>query len=309
MKTAVAFLIFKRPDTTKKVFEAIRQAKPPKLLVVADGPRPDRPDEMEKCAATRKIIDSIDWQCELLTNYSDSNLGCKNRVSSGLDWVFENVEEAIILEDDCLPHPTFFPFCEELLEYYRDDTRIMSVCGDSSRSKLKRTNYSYFFSCTTPIWGWATWRRAWQYYDVNMKLWPLIKDGNWCKDILFQPEIIEAWENKFQNVYSGTIDTWDYQWTFACWIQNGLSAIANVNLISNCGFHAEATHTKEIDHRLANQPTKAMEFPLKHPPFVIRDTQAEYYHFKHDNPGLAFRAKKKAQKILNQFIPKFSSRS
>ena len=127
MKTPVAFLIFNRPDTTAKVFEAIRQAKPPKLLVVADGPRSDNPSEAEKCQAAREIIEQVDWECEVLTNYSDVNLGCKTRVSSGLDWVFDNVEEAIILEDDCLPHPSFFPFCEKLLDNYRDDKRIMDI--------------------------------------------------------------------------------------------------------------------------------------------------------------------------------------
>jgi len=302
MKTPVTLIIFNRPDLTKKVFEAIRQAKPPTLLVVADGPRPNRPDEVEKCAAARAIIDSIDWKCELLTNYSDVNLGCKHRVSSGINWAFEAVEEAIILEDDCLPHPTFFRFCEEMLAHYRDDKRVMSICGDNSRSMSRRTDYSYYFSRLTPIWGWATWRRAWQYYDVNMKLWPTIKGGGWCKDIMMDPKITKAWESNFQSIHSNEVDTWDYQWTFACWIQNGLSAIANTNLISNCGFNAEATHTKEADHRLANRPIEAMEFPLKHPPFVIHDTQAEYSHFNQDNLGLALRAQRKARKILNQFM-------
>ena len=131
MKTAIAFMVFNRPDTTKKVFETIREAKPPKLLVIADGPRAGRPGETEKCAATRAIIDSVDWECEVLTNYSDVNLGCKRRVSSGLDWVFNTVEESIILEDDCLPHSTFFQFCEELLEKYRYDSRIMQICGSN----------------------------------------------------------------------------------------------------------------------------------------------------------------------------------
>ncbi|MBD1846778.1 glycosyltransferase family 2 protein [Cyanobacteria bacterium FACHB-63] len=302
MKTPVALIIFKRPDTTKRVFEAIRQAKPEQLLVIADGARADRPDEAEKCAAARAVIDSIDWKCELLTNYSDLNLGCKHRVASGLDWVFETVEEAIILEDDCLPHPTFFPFCEELLDRYRDDKRIMSVCGDNARLASRRTEYSYYFARSTPIWGWATWRRAWQYYDVNMELWSTIKAGNWCKDILIDPKIAKAWEHTFQSVHDNLVDTWDYQWTFACWVQNGVSAIASTNLISNCGFDADATHTKEFNPRLANRPIAAMEFPLKHPPFVIRDTRAEHSHFTQEAPSLAFRASRKAQKMLKQLI-------
>ena len=175
MKTPVAFIIFNRPDTTKRVFEAIRQAKPPKLFVIADGSRSDRLGEAEKCAATRAIIDGVDWECEILTNYSDVNLGCKIRVSSGLDWVFSEVEEAIILEDDCLPHPSFFAFCEELLEKYRNDSRIMQICGSNVLKDQVNIDDSYYFSKYGPIWGWASWRRAWQEYDVDMKLWAEVK--------------------------------------------------------------------------------------------------------------------------------------
>jgi hypothetical protein len=160
LTTPVAFLIFNRPDTTAKVFEAIRQAKPPKLLVVADGPRPDRPDDIEKCKAARGVVEQVDWDCEVLRNYSDVNLGCKKRVSSGLDWVFNTVEEEIILEDDCLPHPTFFRFCEELLDYYRHDERIMVISGDNFQFGRNCTEYSYYFSRYNHCWGWSTWRRS-----------------------------------------------------------------------------------------------------------------------------------------------------
>jgi hypothetical protein len=160
VNTPIAFFIFNRPDTTARVFEAIRQAQPSKLLVVADGPRSTRPGEAEKCAATRAIIDQVDWECEVLTNYSDVNLGCRHRVSSGLDWVFEQVEEAIILEDDCLPHPTFFRFCEELLEWYRHDHRIVAISGDNFQNGHQSGEFSYYFSRYVHIWGWATWRRG-----------------------------------------------------------------------------------------------------------------------------------------------------
>ena len=151
--TPVAFIIFNRPDTTKRVFAEIAKARPPKLLVIADGPRADHPADVEKCAAVRAIIDGVDWDCEVLKNYSDVNLGCKRRVSSGLDWVFDTVEEAIILEDDCLPHPTFFRFCEEMLEKYRDDKRIAMISGDNLQFGRKRTGYSYYFSRYPHIWG------------------------------------------------------------------------------------------------------------------------------------------------------------
>lgn len=274
LTTPVAFFIFKRPDTTRRVFEVIRQVKPNKLLVVADGPRPDYPEEAEKCAAARAIIESVDWDCEVLKNYSDVNLGCKCRVSSGLDWVFENVEEAVILEDDCLPHPTFFRFCEKLLNRYRDDERIMVISGDNFQFGRKRTDYSYYFSRYYHCWGWATWRRAWLHYDVDMKLWPEIRNGGWLKDIFGRSALVKYRSDILQRVYEGKIDTWDYQWAFSCWIQNGLGIIPNVNLVSNIGFGSEATHSPNIS-RVANMDVEAMDFPLKHPPFVIRDAKSD----------------------------------
>jgi hypothetical protein len=280
LTTPVAFLIFNRPDTTARVFEAIRQAKPPQLLVVADGPRPDRADDIEKCKAARAIIEGVDWDCEVLTNYSDLNLGCKNRVSSGLDWVFSLVEEVIILEDDCLPHPSFFRFCQDLLDYYRNDERITAISGDNFQFGRKRTGYSYYFSCYNHIWGWATWRRAWQYYDVKMKLWQEIRDGNWLESILGKTQAVKYWTKIFQTYYDGKIDTWDYPWNFACWIQNGLTILPNVNLVSNIGFGEDATHTSSSKSRVANLPVKEINFPLKHPPFLLRHVEADDFTYR-----------------------------
>lgn len=276
MKTPVAFIIFNRPDTTRRVFEKIREAQPPKLLVIADGPRGDRPAEAAKCRATRKIIESVDWDCEVLTNYSEKNLGCKQRVSSGIDWVFEQVEEAIILEDDCLPDASFFPFCEELLEKYRDDTRIMMISGNNFRFGKSRTTQSYYFSKYCHIWGWATWRRAWQHYDVDIKLWPKIRDDGWLKDIFNDDWLTIQYRTKiFQRMYDQAIDTWDYQWSFTCWTQSGLSIMPNINLVSNLGFGEEASRTKNSKSIFANMETSELSFPLKHPPFVIRDLDTD----------------------------------
>lgn len=279
MKTPVALFVFKRPDTTEKVFEAIRQAKPTKLFVIADGPRTDRPGEVDKCEATRAIIEQVDWECEVVKNFSDTNLGCAKRVSSGLDWVFSNVEEAIILEDDCLPHPTFFPFCEELLEKYRYDTRIGTIGGVNFQFGRRRTNDSYYFSIYNHCWGWASWKRAWQYYDLNIKLWTKIQKEGFLNDILINREAVGCWNRIFQSVYDNSSGiTWDYQWTFACWIQSSLSIIPNVNLISNIGFGTGATNcslnsTSPYNSMLCQE----IEFPLKHPKFVIRDFQADSF--------------------------------
>ena len=264
MKTPVAFLIFNRPDTTEMVFEEIRRAKPPKLLVVADGPREDRPGEAEKCAAARAIIDSVDWDCEVIKNYADANMGCRRRVSSGLSWVFDTVEEAIILEDDCLPHPTFFRFCEELLEKYRDDERIMAISGTNTLGEWKPSIQSYHFSYFGMIWGWASWRRAWSYYDVEMKLWAEPEMKNRLRDVLGEPKHYNRVKQALDTIYEGH-DTWDFQWVFARISQSGLSVIPAVNLISNIGFTEEGTHTKVASAGISNIPLQSMSFPLQAP--------------------------------------------
>lgn len=300
MKTPVAFLIFKRPDTTEKVFEAIRQVKPTKLLVVADGPRTDQPGEAEKCTAARAIVERVDWDCEVLKNYSDINLGCGLRPATGITWVFEQVEEAIILEDDCVPHPTFFRFCKELLEKYRDDQRIMHISGNNFQFGNKRSEYSYYFSRYTHSWGWATWRRAWQYYDFKMKHLPQILEEGWLNKLLQDRKAIQYWNRIFQEAYEAEqTHIWDYQWNFACFIRSGLSVISNVNLVSNIGFNTEATHTLDSLSPCASVPAEVMCFPLSHPPFVICDTQADNFDLKNQlNPGLLSRFQRKAKKIF-----------
>ncbi len=275
LTTPVALLIFNRPDTTARVFEAIRQAKPPKLLVVADGPRADKPDDIEKCKAARAIVEGVDWDCEVLKNYSDLNLGCGKRPATGITWVFEQVEETIILEDDCLPHPSFFRFCQDLLDYYRNDQRIMAISGDNFQFGRKRTEYSYYFSRYNHIWGWASWRRAWKYFDYDLKLWPKIRKENWITSILENRKVVKYWTKNFQRTYEGDPTVWDYRWTFACWIQNGLTILPNVNLVSNIGFGEDASHTIASKSRVANLPVKEMNFPLKHPPFLLRHVEAD----------------------------------
>ena len=301
MNTSVAFLIFNRPNTTQKVFESIRQAKPPKLFVIADGPRKDRAHEDKNCEAVRLIIEQVDWSCQVMTNYSEINLGCKDRVSSGLDWVFEQVEEAIILEDDCVPDPTFFRFCEELLDYYRNDRRIMAISGDNFQFGRKRTEDSYYFSRYNHCWGWATWRRAWQHYDIDMKLWPVISEGNWLASIFENRESVKRWHNIFQSVYDEKINSWAYRWTFACWIQSSLTILPNVNLISNIGFGVEGTHTTNTRNQLANLPVEMMNFPLQHPLFMMRNTEADDFTEKNSSrTPLLKRLRNKIVKNKNQ---------
>lgn len=295
--TAIVFFIHNRPELTQKVFKAITSVKPSKLFIIADGPRQHRTGESEKCELARSVIQSVNWPCELYKNYSDINLGCNQRISSGLDWVFSQVEEAIILEDDCLPHPTFFQFCNELLAQYRDDNRVLTISGDNFQFGRQRTNYSYYFSRYNHCWGWATWRRAWNLYDIEMQRWPEVRDNHWLSDWLDDPLAVLYWSRKFQSVYENRIDTWDFRWTFACWIQSGLSILPNVNLVSNIGFDDGGTHNRYRKNPYANLPTEALSFPLRHPPFVIRDRQAD--RFTQANQfGLLARGQRKIRQLL-----------
>lgn len=302
LKTPVAFIIFKRPEATERVFAEIRNVKPPKLLVVADGPRAQKPGEDGDCDRDRAIIERVDWDCEVLKNYADVNLGCRRRVSSGIDWVFDTVEEAII-EDDCLPDPTFFRFAEELLDRYRDDRRIMSISGQNVQFGRKRTDYSYYFSRYNHCWSWASWRRAWQHYDLDMKLWPEIRDGNFLADILGDPQAVKVWTKTFQLCYEGKIDTWDFQWAFASFIQNGMNILANVNLASNIGQGTGGTHTADVSSPYNNMAAEALTFPLKHPPFAIRDAPADNFTqntlYDYD-PPLLKKVQKKVHKLLKK---------
>lgn len=244
LKTPVAFLVFNRPDTTEQVFATIRQAQPETLLVVADGPRPDRRGEEVSCAKVRTIIEQVDWPCRVLKNYSEFNLGCKDRVSSGLEWVFTEVEEAIILEDDCLPHPSFFPFCEKLLERYRDDERVMMIGGTNYLLDRLQISESYFFSRYFPIWGWATWRRSWRKYDIALKGWNRIKKEGQLNSLYPQKFMRNHLTTLFDSAYQGHANTWDIQWFYACLFNSGLSVIPKSNLISNIGLvgtHTEST--------------------------------------------------------------------
>ncbi len=246
LDTPVAFLVFNRPDTTARVFDTIRRARPRKLLVVADGPRPDRPGEAERCAEVRAIVDRVDWPCEVRKNFSDVNLGCGRRVSSGVTWVFEQEERALILEDDCLPHPDFFRFCETLLDRYADDERVMMIGGTNFLLDELDLTESFFFSRYFAIWGWATWRRAWAKYDMTMRHWPTLRESEHLESFYRQPFMREHVTRMFDAVHRGEIDTWDVQWFHTCLFNNALSITPRRNLISNIGV--EGTHHSEYDY-------------------------------------------------------------
>ncbi|MEQ8970053.1 MAG: glycosyltransferase family 2 protein [Coleofasciculus sp. C1-SOL-03] len=302
MKTPVVFIIFKRPDTTEKVFEVIRQVQPPKLLVIADGPRADQPGEAEKCAATRAIIDQVDWNCEVLKNYADVNMGLKSRVSTGLDWVFSLVEDAIILEDDCSPDPSFFRFCEELLEKYRYDQRVWMICGSNLLGEYKSHLQSYCFSYHSHCWGWATWKRAWQHYDVNMKLWSNPEIQSRIRDVVGNEQQYDTYKKQFDRVFSGELNTsWALPWLCLRLSQSALSIIPAINLISNIGFNPEGSNTRFLDDSRANLPLQSMSFPLREPAGFARDRGYELGRYQRhvlDNKKLGMRISRKIKRIL-----------
>jgi hypothetical protein len=275
--TPIALIIFNRPESTRQVFNAIRAARPQQLFVIADAPRPDRPDDIPKCAATRAITEEVDWDCQVFKNYADRNLGCGLRPASGLDWVFQQVESAIILEDDCLPDPTFFPYCTELLARYQENDRMMHISGNNFQFGQQRGNDSYFYSRYTHHWGWATWRRAWQHFDYDIVKWQDLRSTDWLETLLDTPAAIAYWQQIFDEVYhADKLHIWDYQWTFACWQNQGLCILPQVDLVSNIGFNAEGTHTVR-QNQFANLPLGTMKFPLRHPPAIIRDRPADLF--------------------------------
>jgi len=282
LKTPVLLIIFNRPDTTQQVFDAIRQAQPRQLFVAADGPREGKDGEAEKCQRARGIVKQIDWDCDVRTLFQEKNLGCGLGPATAISWFFENVEEGIILEDDCLPHPTFFRFCEELLEKYRDDERVMMVTGFNPLGKWKLDIQSYHFSHPDASWGWASWRRSWKYFDIDMKLWadPEVKDR--IRDVLCDTEEYNWRKKAFEAVYDGKLDTaWDYQWLFARLLYSGLSAVPCANLVSNIGFDERATHTLNPASHLANLPLYPLSFPLKEPRGIVNDRgYARMYYLK-----------------------------
>ncbi|MBE9109123.1 glycosyltransferase family 2 protein [Nodosilinea sp. LEGE 07298] len=304
--TPVVFIIFRRPDLTAQVFEAIRQAQPKKLLIVADGPR--NGEETALCQQARAITENIDWNCEVIRNYSEVNLGCRDRVSTGLAWTFEKVEEAIILEDDCLPHPSFFHYCEVLLEKYRFDTRIMQIGGNNSLCTPIDLKDSYYFSGLVHIWGWATWKRSWKLFDPSIKNWPIIKNE--------YPEILDIFENPrkikerirtFDNVFEGKIDAWGYSWLFCVITQHGLSILPSVNLVSNIGFREDAAHTTNSNSPRSNLPNREIGFPLNHPNFVIRSRSADQKYLRLDKAKnslkfINFVQNSSAFKVLKDFF-------
>lgn len=300
VKSPVVMIVFNRYDTAVKVFNQVRKVKPKKLFIIADGPRENVPTDIEKCEKVRKIFDNIDWDCEVYKNFSDHNLGCCRRPYTGFTWVFEWVEQAIFLEDDCLPNISFFKYCDELLEKYKFDNRIMLISGTNQLGTWKRGQYSYHFSDFGGIWGWASWRRAWNYFDVNISLWndksvqELLKHKLTFLQYLNRKNI---YNEEYNNVENSS--AWDYQWGFARIIQSGLAIAPSVNMITNIGSGEDATHTNEVS-KVSNLNTYEMQFPINHPPYVIADKEYDRKIYKRINGSFINYLKDQLVKILKK---------
>jgi len=276
LDTPVVLLIFNRPDFTEVVFRTIAQARPKRLFVLADGPR--NPDEAALCAATRAVI-NVDWPCDLTMDVSDVNLGCRDRAASGFDRVFAETESAIVLEDDCVPDPTFFRFCEEMLDRYRDDERVMSVTGANYLGRWSRgwRSPSYHFSYFGSPWGWASWRRAWEHFDNTMQAWKHPTTRNWLREVLGNDETYEFQARRFDVVCEDQ-HSWDVAWLFAKQLDAGLTIVPAVNLIRNIG--CLGGRSLPLTHALANMATSPMSFPLRHPPVVAADRAYDLRHVR-----------------------------
>lgn len=276
MAPPVLILAFNRPDKTRAVLDAVRGVGPKQLFFAVDGPRPGNADDARRVAEVQSLTRLIEWDCEIRTLFRTANLGCKAAVSAAIGWFFDQVECGVILEDDCIPHPSFFRFCAELLERYQHDERVMMISGDSFQLGRRRTSYSYYFSRYAHIWGWATWRRAWRCYDHGMHVWPEVRDAGWLHDLFpGSPGAVNYWTRIFEDTYLDRNQSWAYRWVFCCFANSGLVILPSVNLVSNIGFDTQATHTTASANRLASLPIEEMEYPLQHPPFVIRDVIAD----------------------------------
>ncbi len=276
-ETPIVLLVFNRPDATRKALDIIRAQKPSTLFVVADGPRPDKPGEAEACRATRALFDGLPDDIELHKLYSETNMGMRRRIESGLDAVFEKVEEAVILEDDCIPDPSFFSYCASLLDHYRDDERVASITGSNtqvSRVSAEARSYAYHFSMVGLPWGWATWRRSWKAYDAKLKLWPAFRRTGWLRERLGHVAGGQ-WERMLNQAHE--VDSWWIRWCLSMWVHGRVATVPRVNLITNLGgkVHEGESTEAAVAARYGNLPTQPLESPLAHPPFFVRDSVGE----------------------------------
>ena len=272
-------IVFNRPYAANQMFANVKAVKPKSLYIAADGPRDGVAGDAELCLQTRSIINQIDWECDVKTMFRDKNVGCKLGPCSAIDWVFAEKESCIILEDDCVPSVSFFKYCEELLERYRDNERIFMISGNNFLLSEHKIRDSYYFSRYHFIWGWATWRRAWRNFDISMKQWNA-SSTNWPGVDYLNNMEKKYWHNIYSVAQADKLNEWDYKWAFAMHLNTGLSICPAENLVTNIGDGNNATHTKNNFALQVNLPHNEIRFPLTHPDELKVDWKAEAIAFE-----------------------------
>lgn len=273
----VLFLIFNRKENALLSFERIRLARPSRLFIAADGPRSDREGECSQCHAVRDaILGAVDWECEIKTLFRDENLGCRQAVSQAITWFFNEVEAGIIIEDDCIVSHTFFRFCAELLERYRDDERILSISANCFQPSGSIRSASYYFSKYQHCWGWASWKRAWRKFMPTLEEWPRFRDAGGLAKYNEGCKVFDHHFAKiFNQAHSGEGDSWAFIWLLTGWMNDMLTIHPAVNMSQNTGLGTEATHTLDRENWTATLPALELAFPLIHPGEVCRNRGAD----------------------------------
>lgn len=286
-QTPILLIIYKNPEVTKVVFDRIREIKPAFIYISADGAKTLNPEDLMEIEETRRVTENIDWDCKVLRRYSDTNLGCKIGVSGAISWFFETETEGIILEYDCLPDITFFNFCEVLLERYRNNENVFSISGNNfdflslNESIQIRLRESYSYSYLSKIWGWATWRRAWNNFDINLSKFPQFESEGKIKDLINDKRNQNYWLGKIRDVYQGrNASTWGFIWLFTLLSHRAYCITPKVNLVSNIGFGKDATHAKDTNSAFANLAAEKME-RIIHPPTIEPDYESDYLFSKY----------------------------
>ncbi len=302
LETAVVFCVFNRLSTTKKVFEKIREAKPPRLYIICDAARESVAGEKEKVEAVRNYIEqNIDWECEVHKDYAKENMGCGKRIPDGVTRMFETEERAIILEDDCVPAASFFRYCQEMLDYYNDDERIMMISGNNPYAGCYESTEEYLFSKVPFIWGWATWRRAWKLYDFNLESFPAARHDPVFKKI-FPKKAYWVYMAEFEALYRHKYDAWDYQFMYAGILNDKLSIAPAKNHVFNIGFYEESTHTNKMPEWI-KQEAEEVNFPIRHRKTVEWDRDFDMGYFRKVNKhGLIVRIKQLLGLDINRSV-------
>jgi Glycosyl transferase family 2 len=276
LNTPVILSVFNRPASTARVFEAIAQAKPRQLFVFADGP--SSAADTDLCAQARAVVEKVSWDCDVKYRYSDTNLGARECYKSGVDWAFSEVDEGIILDDDCVPDPTFFLFSQDMLERYRHQPRVMMICGTNYLGHWKEDCQSYHFSHFGSVWGWASWKRAWAFYDASMSAWGDEKVRERIRDLFANDDVFTFQARRFDRLYGEPQDrhSWDLPWSLARLVHSGLTIVPSVNLVANIG-NIDGRGLPP-DHPLANLDVAPLESPFRSPPVVAVDREYDELH-------------------------------